>query len=190
MKFFSILSMVLVFTGMGIARAGEENPYTETISIFKSSPALMYYFKNSYGYAVFPTIGKAGYVIGGSYGQGEVFQNGEVKGSTTMIAGSIGFQVGAQAFSEIIFFEDKRAYNEFISGNFEFGANAEAVAITVGAQAQAGTGGTNAEATSGPRSDVQAETNYIYGMAPFIHTVGGLMLGASVGGQKFTFEAF
>jgi lipid-binding SYLF domain-containing protein len=107
-----------------------------------------------------------------------------------VIEGSIGFQFGGKAFSEIIFFQDKRAYDEFTSGNFEFGATAQATVITAGAQARARTGGTGAGASAGPKTGVQAETNYVNGMATFVHAKGGLMYEFSVGGQRFTFEPF
>jgi lipid-binding SYLF domain-containing protein len=106
-----------------------------------------------------------------------------------LIEGSIGFQLGGEAFSEIIFFQDKRAYDEFTSGNFEFGATAQAVVITAGAQAKAGTAGASAGASAGPKTGVQAETNYVKGMAIFVHSKGGLMYEASIGGQKFTFKS-
>jgi hypothetical protein len=92
------------------------------------------------------------------------------------------------AFSEIILFKDKRAYDEFTSGSFEFGATAQAVAITAGAQAQAGTTGTGAGASAGPKTGVQAEAEYVNGMATFVASKGGLMYEFSVAGQKFTFE--
>lgn len=81
--------------------------------------------------------------IGGAYGKGQVYQGGKVTGETSLVKMSIGFQAGGQAFDEMIFFEDKRAYDEFISGNFKFDAAVSAVAITAGAQAKAGTEGTN-----------------------------------------------
>jgi lipid-binding SYLF domain-containing protein len=146
------------------------------------------FFKNSYGYAVFPIIGKGGYVIGGSYGEGQVYRHAKVVGKSTVIEGSIGFQAGGEAFSEIIFFEDKRAFDEFISGSFEFGATAQAVAITAGAGAKAGTTGVSAGASAGPKTGVQAETKYVKGMAIFVHPKGGLMFEVSLGGQKFTFK--
>jgi lipid-binding SYLF domain-containing protein len=183
-----LLIMTFIFGIASVAIAAEVENYSSTIKEFRDSPAVAKFFKNSYGYAVFPTIGKAGYVIGGSYGKGQVYQRGKVTGKSTVIEGSIGFQVGGEAFSEIIFFKDKRAYNEFTSGNFEFDATAQAVAITAGAQAQAGTAGANAGASGGPRTGVQAETDYVRGLATFLHTKGGLMVGVSVGGQKFTFE--
>jgi lipid-binding SYLF domain-containing protein len=162
--------------------------FTDTIGIYKKSEAVQPFFKNAYGYAVFPTIGKAGIGIGGSYGTGQVYKGGKVTGETSVIKGSIGFQLGAQAFSQMIFFEDKRAYDDFTSGEFEFDATASAVAITAGAQAKAGTEGASAGASAGPATGKQAKISYHKGMAVFTHAIGGLMYEASVGGQKFTFK--
>lgn len=158
-----------------------------TIKIFRESPAVRAFFADSYGYAVFPIIGKAGFVVGGSYGKGQVYRAGMVTGKTSVIEGSIGFQAGGKAFSEIIFFQDKRAYDEFTSGNFEFDATAQAVAVTAGAEAKAGTSGISAGASAGPKTGVQADTKYYKGMATFVHAQGGLMYEFSVGGQKFTY---
>jgi len=158
------------------------------IQLFKESEAVNRFFENSYGYAVFPTIGKAGWVVGGSYGTGRVYRDGDVTGTVSVIEGSIGFQFGGKAFSEIIFLEDKRAYDEFISGGLEFDATVQAIAITAGAEAQAGTSGSSAGASAGPKTGVQAETEYYKGMAVFIHSKGGLMYEASVSGQKFEFS--
>ena len=189
MKKISILLLAALLFGIAnVAVAAKMENYSSTIKVFRDSPVVANFFKQSYGYAVFPTIGKAGYVIGGSYGQGQVYHRGKVTGKTSVVEGSIGFQAGAEAFSEIIFFKDRRAYEEFTSGNFEFGASAQAVVITAGAETQAGTTGMNAGVSVGPKDSVQAETDYVKGMATFIQTKGGLMLGISVGGQKFTFE--
>ena len=94
---------------------------------------------------------------------------------------------GGQAYSQIIFFQDKRAFDEFTSGNFEFGAQASAVAITAGAQAQAGTTGTGAGA-SGTQKHAETAGGYQKGMAVFTVAKGGLMYEASIGGQKFSYE--
>jgi lipid-binding SYLF domain-containing protein len=102
---------------------------------------------------------------------------------------SIGWQLGGQAYSQIIFFEDERAYNDFTSGNFEFGAQASAVAITAGAQAQAGTAGTGASASPGGSAGAQAQTKFHNGMAVFTRAKGGLMYEAAIAGQKFSFDA-
>ena len=190
MKKISILFSVVIFIlgSSAISSVAEMKDYTSTINVFKDSSEVKVFFDNSYGYAVFPIIGKAGFVIGGSYGEGQVYQAGVVTGKSTVIEGSIGFQLGAEAFSEIIFFQDQRAYDEFISGNFEFGATAQAVAITAGAEAEAGTTGVSAGATAGPKTSTHAKTNYYKGMATFVHAKGGLMYEISVSGQKFTFQ--
>lgn len=187
-KNWLVVIMALVFGASFVAVAAEVEDYSSTINVFKESPAVTKFFKNSYGYAVFPTIGKAGFVVGGSYGKGQVYRDGKVTGKTSVMEGSIGFQLGGEAFSQIIFFQDKRAYDEFTSGNFEFGATAQAVVITAGAQAKAGTAGMSAGASAGPKTGVQAETEYVKGMATFVHSKGGLMYEASIGGQKFSFE--
>lgn len=190
MKKILMILMLTLFWGISnSALAAVVEDYSSTINIFRDSPAVKKFFNNSYGYAVFPTIGKAGYVIGGSYGTGQVYRGGRVTGTTSVIEGSIGFQFGGKAFSEIIFFQDKQAYDEFTSGNFEFGGTAQATVVTAGAEAQAGTSGIGAGASAGPKTGVQAETNYVGGMATFVHTQGGLMYELSIGGQKFTFES-
>lgn len=183
-----VLIAALIFGIPAVAGAAEVEDYSSTIKIFRDSPAVAKFFNNSYGYAVFPIIGKGGFVIGGSYGKGQVYQGGRVTGKTTVIEGSIGFQAGGEAFSQIVFFQDQRAYDEFTSGNFEFGATAQAVAITAGAGARAGTAGSSAGVSTGPETGSQAETSYANGMAIFAHAKGGLMYEFSIGGQKFTFE--
>jgi lipid-binding SYLF domain-containing protein len=184
-----IVFVAFVFGMAAIAGAAEEvKDFSSTINVFRDSPAVQKFFKNSYGYAVFPTIGKAGWIVGGSYGKGQVYRSGKVTGTSKVFEGSIGFQFGGEAFSQIIFFQDKRAYDEFTSGTFEFGATAQAVVITAGAQVKGGTTGASAGASAGPKTGVQAETDYVKGMAIFVHAKGGLMYEISVGGQKFTFE--
>jgi hypothetical protein len=107
-----------------------------------------------------------------------------------MVQVTIGFQLGGQAYSQVIFFEDSRAFKEFTSGNFEFGAQATAVVITAGASAEANTGGGLAAGASGGRSDATtAHGGYRKGMAVFTVARGGLMYEASLGGQKFSYTA-
>jgi len=184
---FPIL-MIMFILALALANPVQADKFTDTTNVFKKSETVQPFFKNAYGYAVFPTIGKAGIGIGGSYGTGQVFQGGKVTGEVSLIKGSIGWQLGAQAFSQMIFFEDKRAYDEFTSGNFEFDATASAVAITAGVQASAGTEGASAGASAGPATGGQAKTSYHKGMVVFVHAKGGLMYEAAIGGQKFTFK--
>jgi lipid-binding SYLF domain-containing protein len=100
---------------------------------------------------------------------------------------TIGLQLGGQAYSQIIFFEDKRAFDEFTGGNFEFGAQATAVAITAGASAQAGSTGASAGA-SGTQQHAKTAAQYSKGVAVFTVAKGGLMYEASIGGQKFSYK--
>ena len=190
MRYFRLsilfVMMIVVSNSPNLAQA---DSYSKAIEVFKSSPAVQPFFEDAYGYAVFPTVGKGGLGIGGAYGKGQVYRGGKVTGKASLVKATIGFQLGGQAFSEIIFFQDKRAYDEFTSGNFEFDAAASAVAITAGAQAKAGTEGATAGASAGPATGTQARTSYRKGMAVFVHTKGGLMYEAAIGGQKFSFKA-
>ena len=186
-RFFVLLVMVILVSSFpNLAHADN---YSDTIHVFKKSPAVQPFFKGAYGYAVFPTVGKGGIGIGGAYGKGQVYRGGKVTGTAKLFKGTIGLQLGGQAFKEIIFVEDKRAYDDFTSGEFEFDATASAVAITAGAQAKAGTEGATAGSSAGSGTGKQAKTNYRKGMAVFVHTTGGLMYEAAIGGQKFSFEA-
>jgi len=183
--YFTIaITVVLVFAFVGPVKADK---FSDTIEVYKKAESVQPFFKSAYGYAVFPTVGKGGIGIGGAYGKGQVYKGGKVTGETSLVKATIGFQLGGQAFSEIIFFEDERAYNDFTSGEFEFDASASAVAITAGVQAKAGTEGTTAGASAGPATGEQAKSTYHKGMAIFIHTKGGLMYEAAIGGQKFKF---
>ncbi|NGX15978.1 YSC84-related protein [Wenzhouxiangella sp. XN24] len=172
---------------LAAAPALADDKYPETIELFKNAGESASFFGNSYGYAVFPTIAKAGIGIGGARGSGRVYAQGEHIGNSTMTQLSIGFQLGGQAYSQIIFFKDQRALEEFTSGNFEFGAQAGAVVITASASAGAGSTGAGATA-SGGKNDATTAGEYYRGMATFIIAKGGLMYEASVSGQNFSYE--
>ena len=141
----------------------------EALKKFKRIGRLKPYFKEAAGFAVFPNIAKAGLGFGGARGSGEVFEDGKVIGSTTVTQLSFGFQLGAQAFSQIIFFQNKRDLDRFTDGNFEFGASASAALITEGAN---------------------SSVDYTNGVAVMTFSKGGLMYEASIGGQKFTFKGY
>ena len=163
--------------------------YSDTVTLFKNAGQSAALFKSSYGYAVFPTIGKGGIGIGGAHGSGRVYQQGKYIGDTSMTQISIGLQLGGQAYSEIIFLEDQRALSEFTSGNFGFSGNVSAVAITAGASASAGTEGSTTAGASGGKKDATTAGRYQKGMAVFTIAKGGLMYEASVAGQKFSYKA-
>src|SRR2546428_4843443 len=118
-RLVSMLALLALALPVTSAWAGE---YQDTINVFKKAGESGRYFKTAYGYAVFPTIGKGGVGIGGAFGNGRVYERGKYVGDTSMTQLTVGFQLGGQAYSEIIFFEDQRSFKDFTSGNFEFGA--------------------------------------------------------------------
>ncbi len=139
-----------------------------TVDRFRQlDPGLDAFFQNAHGFAVFPTVGKGGVGIGGAYGEGEVYEQDELVGKATLTQLTLGFQLGGQAYSEIIFFRDQQTLDDFRNGNFELGAQASAVAVTAGASANAA---------------------YDHGVAVFTAAKGGLMYEATVSGQKFGFK--
>jgi lipid-binding SYLF domain-containing protein len=176
----------LLLIGAGAAHA---DSYTDTISLFRNAGKSASFFHKSYGYAVFPTVAEGALGVGGAYGKGRVYVHGHPTGESTMGQVSVGFQAGGKAYSQIIFFEDKRALDEFESGSFEFAAGASAVAITAGASASAGTSGASA-GVSGGEKDARATGVYEKGMAVFTIAKGGLMYAAAIAGQKFSYKPF
>ena len=160
--------------------------YSETIQIFRNAIESKEFFDSAYGYAVFPTVGKGGIIVGGGHGKGRVYAQGKYVGDAEVTQVTVGFQLGGQAYSQIVFLQDERAFREFTSGDFEFGGQVSAVAITAAAQAQASTTGSSAGA-SGGKHDATTVGNYYKGMAVFTVAKGGLMYEASVGGQKFSY---
>lgn len=141
----------------------------ETITAFKQAdPSMSELFDSAHGYAVFPTVGKGAIGVGGAYGRGVVYQGGRMIGYCDLSQGTIGLQLGGQSYSEAIFFSNSDALEAFKSGNFAFAAQASAVAATAGASADA---------------------DYESGVLVFTMAKGGLMYEASIGGQKFTYQA-
>ncbi|CAA0090835.1 Uncharacterised protein [BD1-7 clade bacterium] len=179
-----LLSVMLV---PAFAEQTEVEKYADTVRLFKDAGVTKKFFDNAYGYAVFPSVGKGGFIIGGAYGDGRVFRQGSYVGNTTVSQVSVGFQIGGQAYSQLVFLQDKRAFDEFTSGTFEFGAQANAVAITAGANAEATTGGSSVSA-SGGKNDATVAARYHKGMSVFTIAKGGLMFQASIGGQNFTYD--
>ncbi|GAP34977.1 YSC84-related protein [Piscinibacter sakaiensis] len=161
--------------------------YQDTVKVFRTADESGKFFNSAYGYAVFPTVGKGGVGIGGAYGKGRVYEKGVYIGDTTMTQISVGFQLGGEGFSQIIFFSDPVALKRFTNGEFGFGAEASAVAITAGANAKAGTTGATAGA-SVEQDRGKTLGQYQNGMAVFTLSKGGLMYQAVLNGQKFSFD--
>lgn len=127
------------------------------------------YFKDAYGYVIFPNVGKGGLGVGGASGNGVVYQGGAEIGMAKLSQLTVGFQAGGQAYKEIIFFKNKEAMDRFKDNKFEVAAQASAVAATKGASADA---------------------KYEKGVMIYTMQKGGLMYEASVGGQKLKFNPF
>ena len=187
MKKKSILLAALLPVLALLGSTARADEWSDTEALFKNAGESGHYFKSAYGYAVFPTIGKGGIGIGGAHGSGRVYERGKYVGDTSMTQITVGLQLGGQAFSQVIFFQDERSFKEFTSGNFEFSAQASAVAITAGASASAGTTGGSAGA-SGGKNDATTSGEYHKGMAVFTIAKGGLMYEAAIGGQKFSYK--
>jgi lipid-binding SYLF domain-containing protein len=184
-KFKPALALLpLLLLSMSLAHAGS---YSDTISVFKNAGASGTFFGRSYAYAVFPTVGSGAFGVGGAYGKGRVYVHGVYTGDAKIGQVSVGFQAGGKAYSQIIFFEDKRALDEFESGNFEFGADASVVAVTAGANAGAATNGASAGVSAGQNDATTRGAVYQKGMAVFTVAKGGLMYSASIAGQKFSY---
>lgn len=163
------ISMGAVLSGF-IARADEDlqSQSQQAIGNFESKDSTMRPFLDqSAGYAVFPDVGKCGFIVGGARGKGLLFEKGAVTGQVTMTQATIGAQAGGQSFSQVIVFETPAAVQNFKSGNFEMSAEVSAVAAAEGASKAA---------------------KYRQGVAVFTLPKKGLMVQASVGGQKFKFE--
>lgn len=134
----------------------------------ETDPTLTMWFESAYAYAVYPRVGKGGFIVGGAHGAGLVIQGDKTVGKTTLTQVTVGAQLGGQTYAEYIMFKDRVAFEDFTRGNFELGAQVSAVAVTKGASVDAG---------------------YDSGVAVFTLAGGGLMVEASAGGQKFTYEA-
>jgi lipid-binding SYLF domain-containing protein len=134
----------------------------------RNDPSLQRMLDKAYGYAIFPSVGKAAVGVGGAYGRGEVYEGHSMVGYCDLSQGTIGFQLGGQEYMELVVFETKSALDQFKSNTFEFSGQASAVAVRAGAAATA---------------------PYQNGVAVFTATKAGLMFEASIGGQRFTYEA-
>jgi lipid-binding SYLF domain-containing protein len=174
----------LLVLGAGTAYADR---YSDTVQLFKNAGSSAAFFTHSYAYAVFPTVGAGGFIVGGAHGTGRVYVGDKYTGDSSVTQLSVGFQAGGKAYSEIVFFEDKRALDEFESGSFEFDAAASAIAVTAGANASAGTTGAESGASGGKKDAVTDAAGYFKGMAVFTIAKGGLMYSVAVAGQKFDY---
>ena len=164
----AIVLSISAWAGWDPARKQKEKgAVQETIARFKKADASMQvFFDKAYGYVVFPSVGKGGFIVGGAHGDGWVYEQARHIGRASIVQVTVGAQIGGQSFMEIIFFKNKAALDDFKQGNFELNAQISAVAVKEGASKDA---------------------SYDNGVAVFTMPRKGLMAEASVGGQKFEF---
>ncbi len=136
-------------------------------AMIEKTPKLESFYNESYGYAVFPKVTKAGIAFGGAFGNGIVYNDHRIVGTSKLRQASIGLQFGGQQYKELIFFENKESFEKFTNGKLKFDAQASAVALKQG---------------------VSIDAAYQEGVAVFTITKGGLMYEASIGGQHFEYE--
>ena len=129
-------------------------------------PGLRDFIDRAYGYAIFPEVGKGGLLVGGSYGRGVVYEQGQFAGYADITQATVGLQAGGQSFSQLVAFETKEAMDRFKYGKMKLAASASAVALKAGASGSA---------------------KYEDGVAIFTKPRGGLMFEAAIGGQEFGF---
>jgi lipid-binding SYLF domain-containing protein len=140
----------------------------QTIELFrKTDPDIGKFFGSSVGYAIFPSVGKGAFIVGGAAGTGCLFQGGTIIGQAKLVQATVGLQLGGQSYAEVIFFENHDAIEAFKSNSLELSAQVSAVAASSGASANA---------------------KYRLGVLVFTLAKTGLMYEASVGGQKFSFK--
>jgi len=163
----SVLTLTIAGIGQGAwAAATEQDVKTALAEFERTNPKIKPFLESAYGYAVFPTVAKGAIGIGGAHGDGLVYEKGKLIGATTLSQITIGFQLGGQAYRELICFQNKQALDRFKGENFEFDAQASGVAVTAG---------------------ISFDASYEHGVAIFTMAKGGLMYEASIGGQKFSF---
>jgi lipid-binding SYLF domain-containing protein len=161
------LAVLLAVPAFARADATVTEAKDAVTALKKADPSLKKFFEQSAGYAVFPSVGKGGLVVGGAGGSGIVFEHGKAVGTTTLSQVTIGAQVGGQAYYEIIFFETAETLAAFKKGEWTMAAQVSAVMLQSGASADA---------------------KYKEGVAVFTLSKGGAMAEASVGGQKFSYK--
>jgi lipid-binding SYLF domain-containing protein len=169
-----VVAFILAFPVAVMAQDDDDNKIIadckEAETAFINKDGLMKnLFNNSYGYVIFPNVGKGAIGVGGAAGNGIVYEGGKMVGKAKMKQVSVGFQFGGQVYREVIFFENKEALDRFKEGKFEFAAQASAVAVTEG---------------------ISGNVKYRNGVMVFTQEKKGLMYEASVGGQKFSYQPF
>ena len=172
LKTITLVTLVL-FGATSVAQTKKDRKIiadaaTAKQTLIKADEGLEDFFNHAAGYVIFPNVGKGGLIIGGASGKGAVYENGKLIGMADLKKLNIGFQAGGQAIIEVIFFENKTSLEDFKNDEFQFDAQASAVAV---------------------KSGIAFNAKYKDGVATFALPKAGLMADASVGGQKFKYKS-
>ena len=132
----------------------------------KLDPEMEAFARKGYGFAFFPEVTKGGLGVGGAWGRGVVYEQGQHVGYADITQGSLGLQAGGQTYGELIVFENKAAMDRFKERQFDIGGNLSAVLATTGAAANA---------------------RFVDGVAIFVRPTAGAMAEASLSGQRITY---
>jgi lipid-binding SYLF domain-containing protein len=132
-------------------------------------PGVVALVKRGYGYTLFPTVTKGGLGVGGARGQGVLYEQGRHTAYCDLTQATVGVQVGAQTFSELLVFERKAALDRFKAGQLTFAAEASAVVLKTGV--------------------ATTDIPFVDGVAVVVSPIGGAMVEAAIGGQQFTCQA-
>jgi lipid-binding SYLF domain-containing protein len=152
-----------------VADAAGESVRDTLDRLYRQVPGTHRLVDRAAGVLVFPTVVKAGFGIGGEYGEGELIVGGRFAGRYNTVSASIGFQAGAQARSVIIVFMTPYALDNFrrVDG-WKVGVDGSVALIAVGA---------------GGSIDTNKVTNPIVG---FILNPKGLMYNLTLEGSKIS----
>jgi lipid-binding SYLF domain-containing protein len=168
--------------------AADDAAYAAALQKFRETPEIAAMLGESYGYALFPSAGRAGIVFfGGSYGNGRVYVGSRRVANAKFGQFAIGPQIGGSAFSQIVLFRSKSAFDAFAAGKFAFGAELSAVGINAGAQLQTTTAG-NSRTASDPSPGGSAAGQWAGDTVIFVYAKAGLLLAASLGVQTFDYQ--
>jgi lipid-binding SYLF domain-containing protein len=179
------LVLLAAMFALPVAMADE---FDDAAKLFHDAGQSAWYFNHSYAHAVFPSVGKGALIVGAAHGDGKVYRNHKYIGDTSLTQVTVGVQAGGEAFTEIIFFKDKQAFDAFTAGNFGLAADVTAVAITAGASGEAAADTGETAGASGGKRDATTSGSYTHGVAVFTIIKGGAMVQAAVGGQKFSYK--
>ena len=165
---------VISFIGQSSASAADKSLLTQDAeaalqSLYKTHPGAKTLGAQAAGILVFPKIVRAGFVVGGSGGEGVLFRKEKVHSYYSSGSASVGLQAGVQSFGYAVFFLTDKDLKDFQKSNgWDIGAAPTVVVIDAGAGKEFNT------------------TTAKKGVYAFVFNQEGLMAGMALQGQKIS----